>query len=289
MRPRIFAASLLLAIGGAFAWQPVAAAETTPAQFTREFVKVLKTVLPNRKIKVVKPLEVHVEKGEEGGEELTAYLDNAYNQALQDPKLEDQIIEQYAKSLAESTVDGPLNPERIVPVVKDKGWLADMARNLAANGGKAPEHVTEELNSELVIVYAEDTPRSIRYFSEAKLEEAGVKRAELRQRATENLMRLLPGIEIHSGELFSMLTAGGDYEASLLVVDDLWKSGDIKVDGEIVVAVPTRDLLLVTGSKNAAGIAKLEEVARGAVNESSYSLTTTLFVYRDGKFEPFRR
>jgi uncharacterized protein YtpQ (UPF0354 family) len=288
MRPRVLVASLLFAIAGAFAWQPVAAAETTPAQFTREFVKVLKTVMPNRKMKIVKPLEVHVEKGADG-EELTAYLDNAYNQALQDPKLKDQIIEQYARSLVESTVDGPLDPERIVPVVKDKGWLADMARSLAANGGEAPEHVTEELNSELVIVYAEDTPRSIRYFSEAKLEEAGVKRAELRQRATENLMRLLPGIEIHSGELFSMLTAGGDYEASLLVVDDLWKSGDIKVDGAIVVAVPTRDLLLVTGSKNAAGISKLEEVAREAVNKSSYSLTTTLFVYRDGKFEPFRR
>lgn len=288
MRPRVLVASLLYAIAGAFAWQPVTAAETTPAQFTREFVKVLETVLPNRKIKVVKPLEVHVEKSEDG-EELTAYLDNAYNQALRDPKLEDRIIEQYAKSLAESAVDGPLDPERIVPVVKDKRWLADMARSLAADGGEAPEHVTEDLNTELVIVYAEDTPRSIRYFSEAKLEEAGVKRAELRQRATENLMRLLPGIEIHSGELFSMLTAGGDYEASLLVVDDLWKSGDIKVDGEIVVVVPTRDLLLVTGSKNAAGIAKMEELAREAVRESSYSLTSTLFVYRDGKFEPFRR
>jgi hypothetical protein len=66
MRPRILVASLLLAIVGAFAWQPVAAAETTPAQFTREFVKVLKTVMPNRKIKVVKPLQVHVEKGEDG-------------------------------------------------------------------------------------------------------------------------------------------------------------------------------------------------------------------------------
>lgn len=55
------------------------------------------------------------------------------------------------------------------------------------------------------------------------------------------------------------------------------------------LAVPTRDLLLVTGSKNAAGIAKLEELARDAVRESSYSLTSTLFVYRDGKFEPFRR
>ena len=47
-----------------------------------------------------------------------------------------------------------------------------------------------------------------------------------------------------------MLKAGGDYEASLLLFDDIWRDGQVKVDGDIVVAVPAKDVLLVTGSNN---------------------------------------
>lgn len=284
-RLRGFIASLLIGFAAA-----IPAAEPSPGEFTREFVKALKTVIPDRKIEIVKPLEIRI-KGNDGDHDVTAYLDNAYNQSLRDPGLKDQIIARYAMSYADEPVaDAPIDPARIIPVLKDRAWLADTARALAANGAtEPPEYVFEDLNGELVVVYAEDAPRTIRYFPESRLEEAGVKRTELRARATENLMRILPDMKIHAGPLFSMITAGGDFEASLLLVDELWTSGDIEVDGDFVVAVPARDVLLVTGSNNAAGIAKLEELARETAGESSYALTSTLFVYRNGKFETFER
>ena len=37
------------------------------------------------------------------------------------------------------------------------------------------------------------------------------------------------------------------------------------VQGDIVVAIPTRDLLLVTGSQNPEGINKMKEMARQGV------------------------
>jgi uncharacterized protein YtpQ (UPF0354 family) len=86
-----------------------------------------------------------------------------------------------------------------------------------------------------------------------------------------------------------MITADGSYESSLLLLDDLWSKGDVpaKVDGDVVVAIPARDLLFFTGSRNPAGVARLHELAAKYVKQASYRLTDTLFVYRDGRFTRF--
>ena len=86
----------------------------------------------------------------------------------------------------------------------------------------------------------------------------------------------------------SMLAAGGDYDASLLVLDSIWSNCQMEVQGDVVVAVPTRDLLLVTGSRDPQGILKVKEIVHKASNGSAYRLTQKLFVYRNGKFHEFR-
>ena len=75
--------------------------------------------------------------------------------------------------------------------------------------------------------------------------------------------------------------------ASLLLLDDIWSGGKLKLSGEIVIAIPTRDVLLVTGSDNKDGVKKLRELAKKTAADGPYSLTDRLFVYRGGKFERF--
>src|ERR1041385_1750342 len=113
----------------------------------------------------------------------------------------------------------------------------------------------------------------------------GIERGRLRALAVENLGRILPRIEVHPGEIYSMITAGGNYEASLLLLDEIWDRRQFKVSGDIVVALPTRDVLLVTGSQNPAGIVKLREVAAQLTSQSPYHLTSDLFVRRGGGFK----
>jgi uncharacterized protein YtpQ (UPF0354 family) len=83
-----------------------------------------------------------------------------------------------------------------------------------------------------------------------------------------------------------LVRAGGTYEASLLLVHGLWSSGQIKVDGDIVAAVPARDVLLITGSGNQANVARLRALALKLAT-GPYALTSALFVYRGGKFVLF--
>jgi uncharacterized protein YtpQ (UPF0354 family) len=115
---------------------------------------------------------------------------------------------------------------------------------------------------------------------------AKVERPELRALACENLKRLLPKIERHGTGGVYMVTAGGDYEASLLLLDSIWSGGEMEVKGEVVVAIPTRDLLLVTGSKDSEGIEKVKRMVKEA-SSGAYRLTQKLFVYRSGRFEEF--
>ena len=116
------------------------------------------------------------------------------------------------------------------------------------------------------------------------LEEAKIERKDLRTIACENLKRLLPKIERHGDRGSYIITAGGNYEASLLVLDSIWTGGQMDVKGDIVVAIPTRDLLLVTGSEDREGIAKVKQMVTKTYAEGTYRLTPKLFVFRNGKF-----
>lgn len=179
-----------------------------------------------------------------------------------------------------------LDTRRIVPIIKPRAWLAQS--QLAAAHATPFDFVTDDLNTELVVVYVEDDKRNLRYLSAAQLAELGLTQQALRPLALENLMRLLPQIQLHSAGPVSMLTAGGNYEASLLLVKEFWSAGKVQVAGEIVVAVPSRDVVLITGSANPEGLAQLQKLARASrPAKASFELTQTLFVCRDGQLLPW--
>ncbi|MFC4309534.1 DUF1444 family protein [Steroidobacter flavus] len=259
----------------------------SPEQFTEEFRAALAAAIPNATVTVAEPLHLTIKVPER--EAARAFLDNAYSEYSGNPKAKADLIARYVASFAESTKgSGPLNPQQIVPVIKDRAWSKEMQRAAKARGVDGPAlQVIEDLNQDLVIVYAEDTPQNIRYFGPDDLQDAGVQKEKLRALAVENLRRILPPAEAVNGPLFSMLTAGSDYVPSLLLLDEIWSGDKLKVEGEIVIAVPTRDVLLFTGSNNKEGVKKLREVARKAHADGPYSLTDRLFVYRRGKFERF--
>lgn len=259
----------------------------SPEQFTEEFRKALLAELPTQVITMAAPL--HLEVKGPGSRSAAVFLDNAYNEYSRSPGQQTEIVARYVHSMAESArQSGPLNPQQIVPVIKDRGWSKDIKRAAKARGADATaKQVIEELNQDLIIVYAEDTPQNIRYFGPDDLQEAGVQKGQLRALAIDNLRRILPPPEAVNGPLVSMLTAGSDYVPSLLLLDEIWSSDELGVEGEIVIAIPTRDVLLFTGSGNKEGVKKLRELAKKTAADGPYSLTDRLFVYRSGKFERF--
>jgi uncharacterized protein YtpQ (UPF0354 family) len=262
----------------------------TPKQFTSEFAAALRQARPGLSVAIVRDLELAV--GSAGGRPTTSFLNNAYDVYKQDPKSKADVITRFVAAGLE-TIEGirdGVDRTRIVPVIKDRPWLEETRQLAISRGAKeAPEQVYEDFSTDLVVLYAEDSPKNIRYLGPKDLEVSKIDRKELRALASENLRRLLPKIERHGANGFFMLTAGGDYEASLLLLDSIWTDLKSEVQGEIVVAIPTRDLLLVSGSQFPQGLEKMRQLAKDASNQGSYRLTQKLFVYRHGKFEEFKK
>jgi uncharacterized protein YtpQ (UPF0354 family) len=256
-----------------------------PSVFTQEFARALAKAMPLASVKVTGDMQVTVKAA--SGREWGVFLGNTYQDYKRDPSLFDEIVQAYAARLTPApAAQSELDRARIVPVIKDRKWLADLHSSLKAKGVEQ-EHLSERFNNELVIVYAQDDPDRMRYLTTG--EGAGIPREELKALAVNNLKRLLPKIEMRRIGDVMLMSAGGDYEASLLLIDDIWSGGQIKVDGDVVVAVPARDVLLVTGSRNRTALKSIRELAAKYVAEGRYELTDTLFVYRDGRFSKFGR
>lgn len=274
---------------------PLAALAGPPlgkAAFTKAYVDRLQKALPGATITVVEPLQVRIRAA--GREEQTAFLDNGWKSYQRAPEGLEGILAGYVGNAVESARAGEhrLDWRRVVPVIKDRAWLEESRRSLLASGAKDVAKVAEvheEYNGELTIFYAEDRERGIAFLTDEALNQAGLRRSELRALAVKNLGALLPAIELRGENGLYLITAGGDYEASLLLLDGLWTGEYVapKVKGDVVVAIPARDLLLVTGSQDAAGLARLREYARQAHAEASYALTPQLFVRRGGRFVRF--
>jgi uncharacterized protein YtpQ (UPF0354 family) len=192
------------------------------------------------------------------------------------------------RSFAEAAAGLERSRDAIIPIVKDRSWLEEIRQSMQRMGSDSvQDNVYEDINDDLVVVYAIDTPSNIAYLSPDELENLGVQREELRALAVRNLRGLLPGIEVHRGDLVNMVTADGNYEASLLLFADLWERERGKLRGEPVAAVPARDLLLFADSANPAAVAQLKQLAAKMRAEATYALTDRLFVLREGRWLPF--
>jgi uncharacterized protein YtpQ (UPF0354 family) len=257
------------------------------AQFSEVYATAIRA--HDKTIVVTQKADLELQLESPGRKEYRAYLDNAYNAYLQDPGDMAKIVDRYANATIElSKPKAIVIKTQIVPIVKDRKWVTDVAQSLKDRGATKPlETIVDSINESLVIAYAEDSPTSIRYLTNELLAETGVGRSELRGLAIANLKRLLTDIKINNLPLFAMVTAGGDYEASVILLDDVWTSEKMKFEGDPVFVIPARDVFLVTGSSNRAGVQKIRELSKSISAKGPYSLTDQLFVYRGGRIALF--
>ena len=255
----------------------------TPPAFTQEFARALARTRPSANVSVAGDLKLMIK--ETDGLVRNIQLNNAYNEYKLDPQRFDDLVATFSAIFSQSaSKEAGIDRNRIIPVIKDRQWLDELHNTLKAKG-VAQQHLADRFNDELVIVYAQDDPNRMRYLTTQ--EDFGLSREELRSLAIANLKRVLPKIEMGRVGDVALMSAGGNYEASLLLIDDIWSSGQIQVNGDIVVAIPTRDTLLVTGSRSRSGLKLVRELAAKFKAQGPYELTDTLFRYRDGRFTKF--
>src|SRR5262245_36784693 len=150
-----------------------ARAETLPpGPFTTQFAQSLQAAVTASTVTVVRDLQITVRRADRTS--ATVNLDNAYRDYSGDPKRFDSLIKIFAKALAGAPQkEAKLDRTRIVPVIKDRLWLAEL-QDIFKKQDAAQQPVFDDFNKELVVVYAEDSASRTRYLGSK--EELGVAR-----------------------------------------------------------------------------------------------------------------
>jgi hypothetical protein len=149
--------------------------------------------------------------------------------------------------------------------------------------------VWDEFSGDLAVVYTFGPPFGSRVVTQADLQRLDLSHRVLRRTAMEQLEQLAGRAQFHGQPPALMLSFEG-LESSLLLIDPLWSRLQAAVPGELVIGVPARDVVIVTGSQSQSGLEK----ARRAVDRVFFAgdqnlLTRRLLVRRGGAWEPFER
>lgn len=201
-------------------------------------------------------------------EPITICFENIWRQSRLDSGIRVDQVERFARVfLAAKNNPGTLPDKKsIVPLIKDEQYL-NFGRN--KQSGDLP-FMNEHLAGDLWIIYAVDMPDAIGSLSKENAQKLGLDVSALRPLAIENLRRILPPIEQHGEDPMFMLTSGADYVASLILLDDLWIELKESIMGDIVVAVPSRDVLLYTSSESSEGIARMRSTIDKVMQSGGY-------------------
>jgi len=150
------------------------------------------------------------------------------------------------------------------------------------------EQPLDEFLGNLAVGYTVGPPFGERVLSWADLDRMGVSHRVIRRAATDTLDAMLDRARLHGQPPALMLSFDG-LESSVLLADAFWDSLEGSIPGELVVGVPARDVVIVTGSESRPGLEK----ARRAVDRvffagGEYLLTRHLLVRRRGEWGVFR-
>jgi uncharacterized protein YtpQ (UPF0354 family) len=278
---------LLFLILCATAVSPCVRAEelVSPARFTALYAAAARKALPSAKVETTGELALRITFPD--GRYATPHLGNAYAAYEQEPGRRDEIIALYVeravKNLAQ--IEERIDATLVIPVVRSRSWTP------ITEAQKDPASVNavpfESLGSDLVVVYGEDRPEVLRFPTVKYFAEAGLARGALRTLAVTNLRRIIGPIEYKDYGGTYTLIADGTNEASLLLLPEIWTKHTLKVKGDFIVALPTRDLLIVTGSDDVDAISRVRALATKAFQDGPYSISPKLYRYRDGRISDY--
>lgn len=254
----------------------------TEKEFTAKFAKELTVAIKGIEIIAIENLEIKSKLGD--SDEHRDFLDNCYQEYLREPKNIKPIFQKYINGCkAGYAPKEAVNLNIILPIIKDQKFVNGLK---ALNIDFEKTHVFEKYNSELYIFYAEDKELSTNYITQEDFQQLAISLDDLREKAIENFSSQVV-MKKYGGDGYFMITAGGNYEASLLLLN-IWEKENFEVNGDIVIAIPARDMLLVTGSKDSKNLHKLYDVVQETLSTGNHLVSDKLFELIGDKFELFK-
>ena len=147
--------------------------------------------------------------------------------------------------------------------------------------------VMKDVGNGLLVAYLFDDGDSFAYIQYRDLDSDRVTENELHDIGINNLLALTAQTDLRvapHGTIFAAFL-DGNFEASLLLVDSLWRDSFRQfVGGDYLVAIPNRDILAFCERSSPAGRAELLEVIERLKGSEDHPLSHELFIRRNSEW-----
>jgi uncharacterized protein YtpQ (UPF0354 family) len=139
--------------------------------------------------------------------------------------------------------------------------------------------VLTDLQNGLLVAYAVDQEERFQYVQYRHLAAAGMTETELERFGIANLAALLgqKGADVRPHQNIFAVFFDGNFEASLILLDNLWSEELAHfVPNGFVAAVPCRDILAFCDAENASGILELRQLIQ-RVENGDHPISSVLY------------
>ena len=144
--------------------------------------------------------------------------------------------------------------------------------DLVLSGDNTP--VEQKLVADLSIAYAFDLPQCFRMVAQRDLVRLGLNQQSIHSLALTNLQERVADADIlELDDNIFTLSCGRNNEAAMIVLDPVWTQAVSMVQGDLVVAVPSRDIVMFTGAENRDGLRIMRSRVSQLLEQGDHTLT----------------
>jgi uncharacterized protein YtpQ (UPF0354 family) len=259
----------------------------TPMEFCKVYQDSLSRRLPGIKFNQVDERTFTTQKD---SFMIQSSIDNAYKEYSSQPDSLGAILKRYTASCLDAIgmKTSPTDAGNLIPMIKPLSYLDELKRMASEMGAKKQtEYVYEKYNADLMIFYALNTENNIEYLTGDEFKKLNLPHDSLRPVAIRNLANILPDVKQNGGDGLYMITAGGNFEACLILMDWIWNKQRMPVKGDYVIGVPARDMLLITGTEDKAHLDKLRALTKKSYQDGDHAISDKLYRWDGNKLVPF--
>ncbi|PTH29646.1 DUF1444 domain-containing protein [Staphylococcus agnetis] len=173
-----------------------------------------------------------------------------------------------------------LNEKRIMPVIR--------ATSFPTKTKEGHAFITEPHTAETRIYYALDLGKSYRLIDDALMSELQLTQQQLKEMALFNVRKLSNSYKADEvqGNIFYFINTNDGYDASRILNATLLSEFEQRMEGEMLVAVPHQDVLIIADIRNKTGYDIMAHMTMEFFTNGLVPITSLSLSYQNGRFEP---
>ena len=169
-------------------------------------------------------------------------------------------------------------------VIRHAGYADKMNNILQQGNGDDVGIVAVPYSRDLELVLVSDEPMTSKVLDTRKLSALGLTLDQAMAFGRQQVLAGLPSIPAYTDIDEGVITTPNmDYMASLILADG-WDALNVSLGGNLVVAIPSDDVIIITSAVKGSARADLQAYVKNAFDNANRSISASLYIRKNGKW-----